>query len=367
MKIAVTGPDGFLAWHTRCALRSRQTDDVVGIRQAEFEDLNLMEAALQDVDVVLHLAGVNRALHDETVANANPWLASQLALGLRRVGRPISVVYANSIHATGESVFGVSKRKAAGILRAQCESSGANFVDVQLPNIFGEHGKPHYNSVVATFCHQLAVGEEPVIVEDRELNLLHAQGAAEFLLDAATFSVPGNFIPMGTLMRVSEVLQMIRDIEAPYREGRLPDLSDNFLREIFNTYRSFTFPQSWPIIPTKHSDDRGELVEAVRAGGGQTQVFFSSTNPGFTRGGHFHLRKVERFLVVEGQATIRLRRLFTSDVVEFRVDGETPAIIDIPTLWTHSITNTGPDKLITLFYADDEFNPASPDTYWVAV
>jgi UDP-2-acetamido-2,6-beta-L-arabino-hexul-4-ose reductase len=109
------------------------------------------------------------------------------------------------------------------------------------------------------------------------------------------------------------------------------------------------------------------LVEAVRASGGETQVFFSTTNPGYTRGGHFHLRKVERFIVLEGQASIRLRRLFTDQVVEFPVTGETPAIVDMPTLWTHSITNTGDSNLMTLFYADDEFNPENPDTYWVAV
>ena len=123
----------------------------------------------------------------------------------------------------------------------------------------------------------------------------------------------------------------------------------------------------WPILPVKHSDARGQLVEAVRGAGGETQVFFSTTNPGFTRGNHFHLRKVERFLVLSGHASIKLRRLFTDEVIEFHVTGETPAIVDMPTLWTHSITNTGDQDLLTLFYADDEYNPSDPDTYWVDV
>jgi UDP-2-acetamido-2,6-beta-L-arabino-hexul-4-ose reductase len=148
-----------------------------------------------------------------------------------------------------------------------------------------------------------------------------------------------------------------------YRTGVLPDLSDALTRDLFNTYRASTFPQQWPIYPPVNSDQRGELVETVKATGGQTQVFFSSTRPGFTRGQHYHLGKVERFLVLRGRADIKLRRLFTQDVISFTVSGDHPAIIDMPTMWVHSITNTGPDELVTLFYADELFDPDRPDTY----
>lgn len=367
MRIGITGPDGFIAWHTRCALRTRQDDDVVGIGEAEFDNPNLMDLALSQVDVVIHLAGLNRAPDEEAIALGNPWLASQLAAGLLRTGHPISVVNGNSIQSLGDSVFGISKRKAADILRSAADATGAHFTDVLLPNIFGEHGVPFYNSVVATFCSQLANGETPKVDLNREIPLLHAQRAASLLLDACGNAQSQELVPAGKLMRVSELLSVLEGIAEPYRDGQLPNLSDSFTRDLFNTYRSYTFPNSWPILPIKHADERGELVEAVRAGGGETQVFFSTTHPGYTRGGHYHLRKVERFLVVEGIATIKLRRLFTNQVVEFHVSGDVPAIVDMPTLWTHSITNTGDRNLITLFYADDEFNPENPDTYWVAV
>jgi len=366
MRFAVTGPEGFLAWHVRCALSTRQEEATVSIGRSEFQDAILMDSALADVDCVIHLAGLNRASVDE-IATINPSLARLLAEGLVRAGRPITVVHGNSIHSRGDSVFGQSKAEVASILRASCEVTGGSFVDVVLPNVFGEHGRPFYNSVVATFCHQLAIGEKPTIEVDRELPLIHAQEVAEILLNAAANPVESEVLVEGRVLSVSDVLEKLEVISGPYFEGRLPDLSDSFTRDLFNTYRSYTFPGMWPILPVKHSDDRGELVEAVRGAGGETQVFFSTTKPGFTRGNHYHLRKVERFLVLSGQASIRLRRLFTDEVIEFRVTGETPAIVDMPTLWTHSITNTGDQDLLTLFYADDEYNPSDPDTYWVDV
>ena len=176
----VTGPDGFVAWHVRCAARARWGDDLIPVREAEFDDPSLMDAALGQVDVVIHLAGVNRAHDPAEIARVNPWLAEQLTASMDRTGRRIPVVYGNSIHALGDSVFGVSKRNAADILRA-----GTDLVDVVMPNIFGEHGVPNYNSVVATFCHALAAGETPQVVDDKELPLVHVGTIADLLLDQA--------------------------------------------------------------------------------------------------------------------------------------------------------------------------------------
>ncbi len=363
MKIAVTGPEGFIAWHTRCALRARGGGDAVHLDRDHFDDPALMAKALVDVDAVVHLAGVNRATDDDTIRRVNPWLAEQLVAGLQLLDRPVPVVYGNSVHADGDSIFGMAKREAAGILARYGAESGATVTDVVLPNIFGEWGRPFHNSVVATFSHQLARGESPRIEIDRELPLLHVQRAADVLLAAAASPKGGRVDPAATTMSVTEVLEQIATMAASYRGGDLPDLGDPFTRDLFNTYRSYTFPSSWPIHPEVRGDQRGELFETVRARGGEAQVFFSTTRPGFTRGQHYHLHKVERFLVLRGTGVIRLRKLFSNEVVEFPVSGERPAIVDMPTMWVHSITNTGDDDLLTLFYADELFDPEHPDTY----
>ena len=361
-QIAITGPDGFVAWHTRCAARARWGGDLVGVGEAQFESPELLDAALADVDAVIHLAGINRADDPAEIARVNPWLAEQLVESLRRLDRAIPIVYGNSIHALGESAFGVAKRDAAEILCAWGAESGALITDVLMPNLFGEHGVPNYNSVVATFCHALARGEPLTVVDDKRLPLLHVGAAADRLLDLAVDPEPGQVVLEGRETWVSELAAQLATIASHYRTGRLPDLSDAFTKALFNTYRSATFPAHFPIHPTPAEDPRGRLVEAVKGLGGQAQVFYSTTHPGFTRGQHWHRHKVERFLVLSGSGEIRLRRLFTDQLVGFPVAGDRPAIVDMPTYWVHSITNTGTDPLVTLFFSDEVYDPANPDT-----
>jgi UDP-2-acetamido-2,6-beta-L-arabino-hexul-4-ose reductase len=236
-------------------------------------------------------------------------------------------------------------------------------VDVRLPNLFGEHGRPHYNSVVATFCWELANGATPAVDADRELPLLHVQDAADQLLELAAAPGSGVVQPAGRLMSVSALLSLLTHFHDTYANGDIPDLSDPLHRALFNTYRSFTFPARFPIRLHSRADERGALVECVRAHGGAGQVFSSTTRPGYTRGEHFHLRKVERFVVLAGTAEITLRRLFDDQVVTFTVSGAEPAIVDMPTMWAHAITNTGPADLSTLFWADELFDADRSDTY----
>jgi UDP-2-acetamido-2,6-beta-L-arabino-hexul-4-ose reductase len=162
-------------------------------------------------------------------------------------------------------------------------------------------------------------------------------------------------------MRVSEMLARVRDLAAAYAEGVVADLRDPLDLQLFNTYRSYLFPRHYPVPIERHRDPRGSLFEAVRTRHGG-QCFLSTTRPGITRGNHYHLRKIERFLVVRGEARIRVRRLFASDVTEFSVRGDEPAYVDMPTLHTHDITNVGDADLLTLFWAHEIFDPAAPDT-----
>ena len=366
MRVAVTGAAGFLGWHVRCALKARGGHEVRTVDRAEWADPFRLDAALAGAEAVLHLAGANRG-DDEAVRTDNEQLALELTAALDRAGARPAVIYADSIQAGNGTPFGIGKVAAAGHLTQWGTRVGAPVADVRLPNLFGEHGRPRYNSVVATFCAALAAGDDPVVEQDRELPLLHVQDAVDVLLDLAAAPRTGVVEPAGTPVTVSALRDLLTGFRATYATGEIPDLAAPLHRALFNTYRSFTFPAHFPIRPAPHADDRGVLFECLRAGGGPAQVFCSTTRPGHTRGEHFHLRKVERFLVLSGTAEIALRRLFDDEIVRFEVSGSAPAIVDMPTMWAHSITNTGRDELTTLFWADELLDPDRPDTYPEAV
>lgn len=358
--LAATGAGGFLGWHTRVRARARGGGEVTAVRLGPDVAVDVVAEAVSGVDRLLHLAGVNRG-DPLAIREGNVSLARQLAAGLRRAKNPATtVVYANSTQAGNGTEYGAAKMEAADILAAAVADIGGEFVDLRLPNVFGEHGRPFYNSVLATFSHQLANGGAPRIDVDRELTLVHAQDAAELLLTAK----PGQTAEAnGARRTVSSLLATMSRSASLYRTGQIPELADAFDIALFNTYRSFTFPAQWPIPLVRHADHRGSFVEAVRAHGSSGQLSYSTTAPGIVRGQHFHLTKVERFVVVAGQAEIALRRVLTDESVRFQVSGEEPVIVDMPTMWAHNIVNTGKSVLLTLFWTNDLFDPANPDTY----
>lgn len=356
--VAMTGARGFLGWHTRAALREM---DVAAhaIPVGEKFDSAVAGETLNGSSRLIHLAGVNRAPENEVV-DGNILFAAQIADALRHAEEPPSrLVYANSIQAGNGTVYGDSKARAGDILAQAACDVGIDFVDLKLPNLFGEHGRPFYNAVTATFCHILSEGGEPVVEQDKELTLLHAQNAADLLTGAASTGMQPE---LEVRESVSGLLQRLSAYATTYRHGEIPDIASPFERDLFNTYRSYAFDAQTPLSLTRHADDRGSFFEVIRSHGGPGQSSFSTTVPGVTRGDHFHRRKVERFTVLAGQATIALRRLFTDEVHEFRVSGDEPRAVDMPTMWSHNITNTGSDDLYTLFWSNDLFNPLNPDT-----
>ncbi len=357
MRVVLTGARGFLGWHTRLRLHAQGEHEVVAVSRDKWPGL---PALVADADAVMHLAGVNRG-SDAEVDDGNVRLAEGVAAAVRESGRSIRVIYANSIQDGNGTPYGTGKHRAGEVLRALTSQMGCQVVDIRLPNLFGEHGRPRYNSFVATFVHAVAAGEDPEVT-DRQVHLLHAQDAAQTLVDGLATDAP-RIDPAGTPVGVAEVLALLREFQASYSAGEFPDLSSRLRVQLFNCYRAALFPSRYPIALVPHSDARGTFVETVRCRGGAGQSSISTTVPGVTRGEHYHLEKIERFAVVSGRATIALRRMFTDDVVEFEVDGAEPSAVDMPIGWVHNITNTGDETLVTQFWSHDLFRPEAPDTY----
>lgn len=363
MRIAITGGHGFLGWHTAVRLRALYGVEPILVGHGEFTEERQIVERIRDADSIIHLAGVNRAEHAEQVESGNIEIARVLGAAIVTAGRPRHIVYANSIQSDIDNPYGRGKAGAADILRSAVAASGGTFADVVLPNIFGEHGRPNYNSFIATFCHEVVAGRTPEVIEDAQIQLLHAQLAADHLIDAAMQIRAQKRRPCGQTHSVRDVLNAIREFHGTYSAGQIPELNDQFSVDLFNTYRSFTFPQLFPFASVVNSDERGELYETVRVHGGTGQTFVSSTVPGAVRGEHYHLRKVERFYVLKGTAEISLRCVLTDRIVRFHIKDTDHSFVDMPTMWVHNIRNVGDDELLTMFWSDQLFNSKAPDTY----
>ena len=366
MKIVISGAGGFLGWHARCRLLVEYPDaEVVALDRAAFNDPGQLHAALGGADLVLHFAGINRA-DDSALEAGNIGLAETLVKAMQETSCVAHVVYANSIQCEWDIPYGRGKQGAHEVLAAQAADTGAAYSNLVLPHLFGECGKPYYNAAVFTFCQKLVDGEALEVNPEGRLELLHAQQVMDLALAAYRDRRTGTLRPSGTEISVPAVAERLTRLYQSYTGGVIPDLRDGLDLQLFNMLRSFMFPAHYPVALTLNTDDRGSLFEAVKTDHGG-QAFLSTTHPGITRGNHFHFHKVERFLVIRGEAVIRIRRLFTDEVHEFHVTGDEPVFVDMPPLHTHNIENTGTDELMTLFWSHEIFDPQAPDTYFQLV
>ncbi|WP_211439863.1 NAD-dependent epimerase/dehydratase family protein [Corynebacterium glutamicum] len=357
-RIAVTGSGGFLGFHLKAAARENGIE-VLSIEVGDRFNLNDAVKKLKDVQEVIHLAGVNRG-SDSEVRDGNVLFATQIVEAISQSDTVIErLAFANSIQSGNGSVYGSAKQEAGNLLQDFTDKNEIRFNNILLSNLFGEFGRPFYNSVVATFCHKIASGEIPEVQDDKELTLLHAQNAADYLLGEIDSETVEN---LSVKISVSGIKSLLLEFSELYDKGEFPDILSPFQRDLFNTYRSYLFPDHAPLAITRHADSRGSFFEIVRSNGGTGQTSFSTTNPGITRGDHFHRRKVERFTVLSGEAEISLRKLFSTETRVFRVSGEMPQSIDMPTFYTHKIENIGNSTLYTAFWTNDIFDPENPDT-----
>ena len=368
MKVAVTGARGLLGWHTAARLHSQncaarydglpEPFDLVLIDHNSFANPDILAKLVEDTDAIIHFAGVNRGADNE-VEHANPDIATALVTACKASGAKPHIVYANSIQAAFDNPYGRSKRVAGEILEAFTKGL---YTDLILPHIFGECARPNYNNVTATLIDKIWKDEEPTLNSDGYVKLLHAGAAAQMAINAVISSDFGNVAPAGKEIGVTDLYMRLKRFHELYIANIFPDLTEPFDLALFNCYRTGGYPDHYPKVLTYNSDQRGILFESAK-GGNESHTFLSTTLPGEKRGDHFHVDLIERFLVVRGEAIIRIRKILTNEVQEFRVCGDAPAAIDMPPLHTHHIENVSNNDVLTFFWAHRMFDPKNPDTY----
>jgi UDP-2-acetamido-2,6-beta-L-arabino-hexul-4-ose reductase len=369
--VLITGAKGFIGRNLAAHLKLR--DDV---RLLAY-DLDNTAAELRrwagEADVIFHLAGVNRPQNLAEFESGNAGSIEELCRILGQLGRAPQVILSSSIQAELDNPYGVSKRHAEMVLQQFAAQSGAVIAIFRFKNVFGKWCRSNYNSVVATFCHNMA-RDLPIEVSDpsRELELVHVDDVIAALL--AEMDRPGPY-EHGIVApdRISAYRLTLGDLAGRIQSFRemqqslgTPDFSVRFNRQLYATYLSYVEPARAEYGLTAKCDDRGNLAEFIKSPW-FGQIFVSRTRPGVTRGNHYHHAKTEKFLVLSGEGVIRFRQIEGTEIQAFRVRGEDYRVVDILPGYTHSITNVGATELITLFWADEVFDPDRPDTYFLPV
>lgn len=367
IKVGITGQQGFIGQHLYNTLGIFPKEfERVNFHRDFFKDINKLTDFVAQCDVVIHLAAVNRHHDPEIIYNINIELVKKLIDALEASAKKPHVLFSSSSQEERDNSYGKSKKEGRGMLKNWSEKVGATFTGIVIPNVFGPFGHPYYNSFIATFCHQLTHREQPKIDIDGQVKLIYIDELVDFFLREirSAFSNDCLIIPHTAEFKVSEILGKLELYKTEYFDkGVIPELSNYFEINLFNTFRSYIdIASHYPVKYIKNIDSRGTFVEIIRLNAGG-QISFSTTVPGITRGNHYHTRKIERFSVIKGKALIQLRKIGTKEIFEFYLDGENPSYVDMPVWYTHNIKNIGEEELYTNFWINEFYDPKDPDTY----
>jgi UDP-2-acetamido-2,6-beta-L-arabino-hexul-4-ose reductase len=375
IKIGITGQAGFVGTHLYNTLGLNPNQfERIPFEDAFFQDEARLKDFVQSCDVIVHLAAMNRHNDPEVLYQTNIGLVKQLIAACEETKSMPHILFSSSTQEERDNLYGKSKKEGRQLLGRWAEKNKAKFTGLIIPNVFGPFGNPYYNSVVATFCHQLTHNEQPKIEVDGEIKLIYVGELVQYFIEKIKFhSVTQSntvkhsetfFVPHTSEIKVSALLQKLKEYKDNYFEkGTIPNLHNPFDRNLFNTFVCYIDHASFfPFKLKLNTDERGSFVETIKLNSGG-QVSFSTTVPGITRGNHFHTRKAERFAVIKGKALIELRRIGTGLILSFELDGKEPSFVDMPVWFTHNITNIGEEELYTIFWINQHFDANDPDTY----
>lgn len=378
IKVGITGQAGFVGTHLFNALNlQKETFVTVPFEDRFFSDTKLLEAWVSKCDAIVHLAALNRHDDPNVIYNTNISLVKQLITACEETHSTPHVLFSSSTQEDKDNMYGKSKKEGRKLLEFWADKNDAQFTGLVIPNVYGPFGNPYYNSVVATFCHQLTHNQTPKIEVDGVLKLIYVGELVGQIIEHILLNhdkhindvvIEEIHLQHTSELKVTHLLKVLQEFKSAYFEnGEVPTLDKPFRLNLFNTFLSYIDHASFFPFPLKmNTDQRGSFVETIKLNSGG-QVSFSTTVAGVTRGNHFHTRKAERFAVIKGKAVIELRKIGNDEVLSFELDGEKPSFVDMPVWYTHNITNIGTDELYTIFWINEFFDPNDPDTYFEKV
>lgn len=369
MKILITGAEGFIGKNLREALKSSGTHDLYLYDKTS--EHKMLDDCCKNADFIYHLAGVNRPERVEEFMEGNFGFTTELLSALKKHKNTCPIMMASSIQAEMDNDYGRSKKAGEDLMLRYSEETGAKVLIYRLPNVFGKWSRPNYNSVVATFCHNIA-HDLPITVNDPTvwMHLAYIDDVVAELIRGLTGeeTVSGTYceIPVVHKVRLGAIAEQLHSFRQSRENRLLPDFGDGFTKKLYSTYLSFLPEDEFSYDLKMNVDHRGSFTEFIRTPE-RGQVSVNISKPGITKGQHWHHTKNEKFLVVSGEGVIRFRKVGTDKVIEYHVSGDKMEVVDIPTGYTHNIENIGETDMVTVMWANEAFDPENPDTYYLEV
>lgn len=364
MRVFITGSNGFIGKNLVTHLNEREDIEVICFNKES--NTNKLVDSLKNIDFVFHLAGVNRPKNLSEFQDGNVNFTKTLVNAIEKSNSKTSIIYTSSIQAELDNDYGRSKKEAESILLKLNSINKTRVGIYRLPNIFGKWARPNYNSVIATFCHNIA-NSLPIKINspDTEISLAYIDDIIEDFIKIIDGEIHlSNYLNIDKTYKASigNIASQLYKFKESRDNGITEEVGSGFIRALYSTYLSYLPKEKFSYPLTVNKDDRGVFVEMLKTHSSGQFSFFTA-HPGITRGEHYHHSKTEKFLVIKGDASFKFRHVNSGDYHEIFTNGENPQIVETVPGWTHNIQNVGNTELIVMLWANEIFNPEKPDTY----
>jgi len=363
MKILVTGAGGFIG--KNLCVQLKELPEVEIITFEKDDPFSKIEENIKEVNYIFHLAGINRPESVEEFYKGNTDLTASIINLLKNYNLNTPIIMTSSIQATRDNDYGKSKKQAEDIANTY-----ENSYIYRLHNVFGKWCRPNYNSVTATFCYNVAHNIDLIINDgSSELELIYIDDIVEEFINIVKGNKPTHkedsycYISPVYKITLQELADKIIGFKNNMESILVPQTGDEFTKKLFSTYLSYVELDDMVFTPKMNIDERGSFTELIKTlDSGQVSV--SISKPGIFRGNHYHHTKMEKFIVIKGQAKITFKHILTGEIKEYDVNDREFKIVNIPVGYTHKIENTGTGEMILLLWCNEIFDANKPDTYF---
>jgi len=367
VKSLITGSNGFIAKNLIEHLK--RDEEIELYLYSKKDSITILEAYVKEVDFIFHLAGVNRPQNVSEFYEGNRDLTKSIVDILVKEGKATPIVLSSSTQSTLDNDYGKSKLEAENILMEYAKKTDAEVYIYRLPNVFGKWSKPNYNSVVSTWCHNIANNLEiQVNNRDAELSLVYVDNVVESFVEKLATRSDDKYVEIDVIYK--KTLGEIEELLYQFKENRktlvIPNVASGLERALYATYLSYLSTDKFSYELKGYKDNRGTFYEILKTQE-SGQFSLSTTAPGITRGSHYHHTKNEKFLVVKGEATIEFRHIVTDEKISYKVSDKKMEVVEMIPGYTHNIKNTGDEEMVLFLWANESFDQDNPDTYFLEV